>query len=478
MNTPVSAATPLAPAGQLPAFPGAEGFGAFVSGGRGGSVLHVTHLNASGPGSLQDAVSQNQPRTIVFDVAGVIDDVVIVEHGDLTIAGQTAPGTITLRGLLLQGDVVCEEPSAPACPLPSRAPSNFIVRHVRIRPAGFDDADGAGDGLRLHHARSGILDHVSVGNAQDEAVQISFSSDITIQNSLFAETLGEHAEFGGMLLNYSDPARGAPLTRLSIHHNVWNRIFGRLPEISRENVPDPNAMELELSNNVLWDPRRPIYLASQNPQNSAPLHYRMNFVGNYTAQNPRAEQSYGLMAVEFGPDPERPSFSAASNVFFQDNKTNLNDELADFQLLYNANDFNDAVANHALPWKKGKPKQSASERLPFPPITYVASGAGLVQYAAGQVGALPRDAMDRRLMGSLQSGKFEPAPIDKNPAGDALKFESGTLPADTDRDGMPDGWEQQHGLDAGRNDSAEFSASKGAGYTNLEIYLNELAAKR
>ncbi|MBM3460638.1 MAG: hypothetical protein FJX76_00865 [Armatimonadetes bacterium] len=68
-----------------------------------------------------------------------------------------------------------------------------------------------------------------------------------------------------MLINYSDYKRGWPMTRMSIHHNMWNRIFGRMPEISRENVPDSFIMELEVSNNVWWDAERPVYLASANP---------------------------------------------------------------------------------------------------------------------------------------------------------------------------------------------------------------------
>jgi hypothetical protein len=103
---------------------------------------------------------------------------------------------------------LASSPAAPGALVPRRWPRNFIVQHLRLRPGTFGDPDGGGDGLRLHHASNGILDHLSIGNATDEAVQISFTSDVTLQRSLFTETLGEHAEFGGMLLNYADPARG------------------------------------------------------------------------------------------------------------------------------------------------------------------------------------------------------------------------------------------------------------------------------
>lgn len=492
---PDAAASPTAragaggsPASDLRAFPGAEGFGAHASGGRGGAVIHVTTLAAAGPGSLQEALDRPGPRTIVFDVSGVIDDVVILSHGDVTVAGQTSPGGITVRGLLIQGDVVCEGPSAPDCPLPAVAPENFIVRHLRIRPAGFDDADGAGDGIRLHHARKGILDHLSVGNASDEAFQMSFASDVTVQHVLLAETLGEHVEFGGMLVNYSDPARGWPLTRISIHHTMWNRIFGRLPELSRENVPDREVFELELSNNVLYAPRRPIYVASANPQDGSPLHYRLNLVGNATVQNPSLPDSYGLMAVELGPDPERPSFTASSSTYLADNCASRVPAASGYQLLYNANDFAEAAAAHTLPYDDAKatPSFAAAQRHDFPAITYTPCGR-LVEAMVAEVGAFPRDPMDRRLLHHPASGTFDPADLATNPAGDALAlgFDPASPPAvppDGDRDGMPDAWERAHGLDPAADDHSGTSLSKAAmgveGYTNLEVYLHELAVER
>jgi hypothetical protein len=462
----------------LAAFPGAEGFGAGADGGRGGDVLHVTTLSAVGPGSLQAALDAPGPRTIVFDVSGVIDDVVILSHGDVTIAGQTSPDGITVRGLLIQGDVVCEGPSAPDCPLPSTAPEDFIVRDLRVRPAGFDDGDGAGDGVRLHHAANGILDHVSVGNAADEAMQVSFSHDITIQWSLLGETLGEHVEFGGMLVNYSDPARGWPLTRLSVHHTMWNRIFGRLPELSRENVPDDGVMDLELSNNVLWDPERPIYVASANPQDGSPLHYRMNVVSNYTAQDPAMAECYGLMAVEFGPDPERPSFTASSSVFMSGNQHNRLPGATDWQLVYNANDL--CAADGAVPWPAGVvPPFAAAERHAFPAITYDEGGDALVGRLAAQAGAFPRDPLDTRLMADAAAGRFSATPPSVNPSDDALDAPTGgAAPTDTDGDGQPDTWERDHGLNpadpADRNGMTLSAAALGVdGYTNLEVYLHE-----
>jgi hypothetical protein len=462
----------------LVAFPGAEGFGASATGGRGGRVVVVTNLAASGPGSFQAALDLREPRTIVFATSGVIADVPILTHGDVTIAGQTSPGGITLRGLLIQGDEVCEESD---CPLPREFPENFVIRHLRIRPAGIDDGDGAGDGLRLHHARRGILDHISIGNAQDEAVQIAFSSDITLQYSHFAETTGNHAEFGGMLINYSDPARGFPLTRLSIHHNMWSRIFGRLPEISRENVPDSGLMDLELSYNVLYDPERPIYLAAANPQNDAPLHYRLNMVGNYVAQDPALSASYGLLTIELGPSPQ--AMTALSSAFLDGNRHSRRPELGDYQLIYCCNDFVSAVPD-GLPYPSpsSRPVWSRDARHDFPSISASPTGGALVAALARTVGAFPRDPMDRRLLSHPLNGTFDATPVDRNPANDALATgwdAPPPAPLDTDLDGMPDVWESERGLDPQVADGADTRLSLELlgveGYTNLEVYLHERA---
>ena len=473
----------------LAAFPGAEGFGACAKGGRGGKVIAVTTLALKGPGSIQAALDAPGPRTIVFTVSGVIQGVPIATHGDFTIAGQTSPGGITLRGLLIQGDIVCEAPGPPDCPQPTTTPSNFVVRHVRLRPGTIGDPDGAGDGLRLHHATNGIIDHVSVGNAEDEAIQISFTSDLSIQYTMLAETIGSHYEFGGMLINYSDPARGFPLTRLSIHHTMWTRLFGRMPEVSRENVPDDQPMDLEVSNVVLYGNERPMYVASHNPLATPPppLHYHLNYVGNYSAQRP-IPQCYGLVAVEGGPDATKPSFTPSSSIFFADDRTNKTTR-TDYELIYNDNDYCDADKTNGLPYGNDaatRPGVARSTRHDFPPISLMPSGKGLIDHLVANAGAFPRDPMDKRLMSDPAAGTFASAPVWQNPANDALLPALANPPAapvDTDGDGMPDAWETAHGLDPknavdGGDTGTSLDVLGVPGYTNLEAYLEELSQAR
>lgn len=453
-----------------PAFPGAEGFGATASGGRGGRVLYVTNLAAEGPGSLQHALDQTGPRYILFKVSGLIDAPVQLTTDDVTIAGQTSPGGIVIRGFHTTEEPYCDQD--PGCLATARTAQNWILRHVRLRPG--DDGGGLDDGLRLLHTQRAIVDHVSVANATDEAVQISYSHDITIQKSLLAETLGDHAERGGMLLNYSQPAQGYALDRLSLHHNLWDRIVGRMPEISRESTTAANTvMDLELSNNLLWDPGYFIDVTSETfpygPEPSAPVWYHLNWVGN--AAVARSGFPYGM--IHF-PEPQEPN---QTSTYWGDNRFNLYPGRADYQLNYCCDDYPTATP------PAGTPPWARTSRHPFPSITYVPS-SGLLEWMRANVGAFPRDPMDRRLLAPLTSGTFDPAPRDQNPYGDAYRFDFApssppSPPVDGDADGMPDAWESAHGLDPGVQDHNGTQLSVAltglSGYTNLECYLNELA---
>lgn len=450
-----------------PAFPGAEGFGAQASGGRGGQVIYVTNLNAGGPGSFQAALDTPGPRYILFKVSGVIEGTPQLTYDDVTIAGQSSPGGIIVRGFHTTEEPYCDQD--PVCIQTARTAENWILRFLRSRPGS---EGGLDDGLRLLHTRRAIIDHVSIANATDEAVQISFSNDITIQYSQLAETLGVHAQYGGMLLNYTDPGNGWELSRLSIHHNIWNRIVGRMPEISRESPDAGNTvMQLELSSNVVWDPDYFIDIASESYPNgggtTAPVYYQMNWVGNYFAARPG--HPYG--AIYF----RDPQGAGSSSTFFSDNRMSLY-PYADYELNYCCNDFPPDPLPETPPYALGS-------RHAFPAITYTSSQT-LVSELRIQAGALPHDTMDQRLLQPLQTGIFDPAPRDENPYGDALtlSFPPGSPPPpplDTDNDGMPDAWEISKGLSPNLQDhngtTLSLPETGVSGYTNLEVYLNQLA---
>lgn len=463
----------------LAAFPGAEGFGAGATGGRGGRVIHVTTLAVNGPGSLQAALAEPGARTIVFDVSGVIDGEVNILEGDVTIAGQSSPGGIIVRGLVCDRGIFETDGQC----------RNVIVRHLRSRPqdsAVDPPAEGGAvnaDALRLDGTEDVIFDHCSFANATDEAIQISASRNVTIQNSIIAETIGGHAELGGVLINYSRASR--PLGRLSIHHTIWNRIWGRLPEISCEDqcdVVDSNCaglvLDLELTSNVLWDPLfYPYYtgvtaITAECGEEADRFFLNLNWVENLLVG--RDDFPYGMIAADVVNE-------ARNSLYFRGNAMSLYPDRTDYELAYCCNDFRDHES-------EGAPINATARetRHDFPPVTETPSGQ-LVAYMVAEAGAFPRDPMDRRLMAPLRAGEIRLTPRDANPDADAfaLDFDPAAPPAplvDTDRDGMPDEWEQMQGLDPNVADHNGMTLSPRlagvAGYTNLEVYLNQLADQR
>lgn len=441
--------------GQVPAFPGAEGFGASASGGRGGRVIYVTNLNADGPGSLQAALNENGKRYILFKVSGVIPTTVEVPpgHGAFTIAGQTSPDGVIVRGFLSYNE---EQISS----------EDIIIRHLRSR---IGDAEKyptphwlAEDGITLGGIRRAIIDHCSFAHASDEAVDISRSSLLTIQHCLLAETLGGHSYLGGMLINYSSVE--SRLDSLSIHHNVWNRIGGRMPEISCESpYCTGKTINMELSNNLAWDPR--IELWYEGPTPNGHFYLNLNAVNNiYHASPTYSNGMYHFDLLNF----------EQNNLFFEGNKINLYSDYSDYELFYCCNDFdqghpntNEGIAN------------LKDQRHPFPYIQYHPTDE-LKDVLATTTGAFPRDAMDARLMNYITDDFIDPLTIDVDHYNDAFTItDDKDPPLDTDEDGMPDYWETAHGLDIYTQDHNGTLLSNViygvTGYTNLECYLNCLS---
>ena len=454
--------TNLLTAQPIPSFPGAEGFGAQATGGRGGRVIYVTNLNANGPGSLNAALSESGPRYILFKVSGVIDAAAELREGDVTIAGQTSPGGIITRGFIV--DQVYET---------GGSGDNIIMRHIRSRPHDPaivpSDHYVLDDALRLDGASNMIVDHCSFANARDECIQISQSSDITIQHSMLSETVGPHYIYGGMLINYSTLEH--PQDNLSIHHNTWNRIAGRLPEVICESpYCNSGPLHLELSNNLLWDPQNYVwYGANIDPSGEDYSFFvHMNWVNNF--MKTRTTFPYAMMEMRF-------LQYAQNQIYGLGNNMDIYPMYSDYQLFYCCNDFNQPGNN---PNNDPGIAQLLSNRHNFPSITYDPSN-NLVDYMIANCGAFPRDPMDTRLMNPLVQNIIEPLPVDGvDYFNDAFITNAPTTPPDdTDMDGMPDYWELGHGLNPSIQDhngtQLSLSITGVSGYTNLECYLNCLS---
>ncbi|MCA9556533.1 MAG: pectate lyase precursor, partial [Myxococcales bacterium] len=238
-----------------PAFPGARGFGAGATGGRGGQVIKVTTLDATGPGSLQEALNQTGARIIVFDVSGVIEGDITIENGDVTIAGQTAPGGgITIAGRLFGRY--------------DTSVGNIIVRHLRVRPTYGGGPGEQFDGAQLSRNRNVILDHLSVSWGVDETIDLYEANDVTVQFTTIEEgaTMGHpEGEHNYGLINGPDGHR------LTLQHNLFIHQKNRNPAVA--NGP------AEIVNNVAYNVRHGF--VHHNPA-SGPF----NIVGNAYLRGP------------------------------------------------------------------------------------------------------------------------------------------------------------------------------------------------
>jgi hypothetical protein len=204
----------LAADDAAPAFPGAEGHGRYVTGGRGGTVIHVTNLNDSGTGSLRAALSTSGKKIIVFDVSGYIDlKSQLNVSSNTTIAGQTAPGDgITLRYYTLYFG----------------SAENVIVRFIRSRRSQVKDVNDGADATWGRNKKGIIIDHCSFSWSIDEVASFYDNRDFTMQWTTVAEGLanpghskGEHS-YGGIWGGKN----------ASFHHNFIAHVQNRAPRFN------------------------------------------------------------------------------------------------------------------------------------------------------------------------------------------------------------------------------------------------------
>jgi pectate lyase len=450
------------PGGQAPAFLGAQGFGACATGGRGGQVIEVTSLAATrDPGTLQWALDQAGPKTIVFRVSGVIDRAIEITQPDVTIAGQTSPGGITVRGILCDNQVYER----------SHTCTNVIMRHIRSRPSANDVRPNQGDVLddaaRIDGGQRVIFDHLSLSGGNDETFQISRASDVTIQNSALSELVSDHP-YSGMLINYSSVAH--PLQNISLHHNLWNRQLGRLPEINCEPNEDDGSssncvrrLNLEISNNLTWDQGSEITYGGADG-----LRVDLNWVGNMGFN--RTDYTQPLISDEvFGYSDNR--------IYLSDDRYFQFPQLLNYAL---AGCCNDWASDPEFNAQRPVPQTVINSRITHPAISYTPA-ANLMSYALRYMGAFPRDPQDRRLLYPIAQRQIAVDGLwnarSNNPCGDAFDTDAAPVaPLDIDHDGMPDDWETANGLDPSVNDAMELDLAAFdpllTGMTNLEVYLH------
>jgi hypothetical protein len=432
----------------IPAFPGAEGAGANATGGRGGTVYHVTNTNDSGAGSLRTGVS-GPNRTIVFDVSGTINlltDLKITAT-NLTIAGQTAPGDgITLARRLTS----------------VQNTRNVVVRFIRCRP-GDADSTFQDDAFHFVNATNCIVDHLSASWSVDECLSTTHSTNITVQWCLISESLknsrhdkGAHGY--GALLRYGQG-------QLTYHHNLFQHHDSRNPRLG-------DNLKLDFVNNVIynWGGTAGYSGTYENDIVDSPLGFTnyVNYVSNYLV----AGISTGSSSTAFrGYTTNTVIYQTGNRI--DSNKNTLLDGTETGSAMFAA------------------PYTASATRYPMDSSVAADSAPAAYQRVLAFGGASAvRDAVDYRLIGTVNNhlGRLVDAvgPNDQitdyvtnNINGTNYVFVRGwpalnstVAPTDTDQDGMPDYWE----LNLGKNPNvANNNNLNPDGYTDLENYLNWLA---
>jgi len=443
-------------AASVKAFPSAEGFGAQAVGGRGGRVIEVTTVEDSGEGSLRAAMEASGPRTVVFRVSGTITlkSAIQVRTPYLTVAGQTSPG-----GILIKGN---GQPDGDWGVWFVNGAHDIVVRHLRVRTGGNMKHDAGNNLLCYGTAEPGvhdvIFDHCSVSWGSDTQLDWygSYLDRATFQWNILGECfMGQH--IGG---------NRAP-KNITLHHNLYANLGSRTPLMQHASVFD-------FRNNVIYNwSGNNASVFGQFALNTCAFG---NVVGNLWLAG--SESGYPYLNVGNG-GPVRIDGSPA-----RDGGTKL-------YLAGNwgpnspAGSTNDWTGHGVNTWDYYELNHDGSTHLvsqaqydaakPFPAPTVVTDPVSkLLDKVLDRVGACKpsRDPIDLRIVKSVREKTGSSRVSTTGPWPD-LATGAPSPPLDRDHDGMPDAWEKAHDLDP--SDARDGAATARNGYTNLENYLNELA---
>ena len=472
------AATAVFAQEKTPAFPGAEGFGRYVSGGRGGNVYHVTSLADDGTeGTLRWALGKSGAKTIVFDVSGTIhlQSSLNIAIGNVTIAGQTAPG---------DGICVADYPVAIKA-------NNVIVRYMRFRPGNknvlLNGADGW-DAFGGMDQENIIVDHCSVSWSIDECLSVLGNKNTTVQWCLVAQSLvnsghskGAHG-YGG---NWG--GSGA-----SFHHNLIAHHGSRTPRLG----PRPTTQldeRMDMRNNVIYN------FGGNGCYGGEGM--TVNIVNNYYKPGPGSptdKKGYRIAGIGIRTNEyveKYPAYAPALHLwgkyFVTGNYNTKYSSVNNDNWTYGIINQIDASGCDGTFTAETKDSIKLAEPMDFVATT-THSAVDAYDRVLDYVGAsLSRDSFDELMVSDARNGAasytgkglgkgFVNSQDDNRPADAAADWSawptlnSAAAPVDTDGDGMPDEWEKSNGLDP--SDPSDGKTIGTDGYSNLENYLNSLVA--
>lgn len=487
--------------GVIRAFPGAEGGGMYTTGGRGGRVIHVTNLNDSGAGSLRDAIGQSGPRVIVFDVAGTIElkSDLRITKGDVTIAGQTAPGDgicLRYRSLVVDAD-------------------NVIIRFLRSRPGvtGTNSDDDGLDAMWGRYHKNIIIDHCSMSWSTDECSSFYTNRNFTMQWCLLAESLHNAGHTKGSH-GYGGIWGGASA---SFHHNLLANHDSRNPRFDSPNTYAPNNTDhdINLSERAIDFRNNVVYnfcsFAAYGGEGS-----RLNFVGNYYKWGPGSINGKGTSYKDGSPvengGKRRSYFYQVDGIYTTGGKT-YDEGAAHIYHANNSNHFDTSIdpssqvgANLTANNKQGFPTNGNSLSAKSPEVTwlekplsilYQGKACAVTSHSATDAfnavlnyagASLRRDAVDERNATHTRAGTYYkdgsmgskngiidlPDDVGGYPVLAATDEEIQRATTDTDKDEIPDYYEEKLGLNPAKADATDKTLDPQGLYTNFEIYLHYL----
>ncbi len=434
------------------AFPGAEGFGKYTTGGRGGKVIIVSNLNDKGAGSFRSAVSSKESAIIVFTVSGTIHlESPLRISGNKTIAGHSAPG---------DGICIADHPV-------SLGGDNIIIRYLRFRMGdryqnkGMVEGAGSDDAFSGFKRKNIIIDHCSLSWSTDEILSVYAGDSTTLQWNLISEPLNYSYHFEKGDTDFERHGYGGIWGGMhsSFHHNLFAHCNSRTP---RFNGIRHTAFEnCDYRNNVIYN------WSSNNVYAGEGGTY--NIVGNY---------------YKFGPDTKKSVINRVANPF-------KNDKIP-FGKWYIDNNYVDgdaAVTSNnwlGVTMDKGTQEDAKTAKLdnPFQTVDINTQPAiEAYQSVLKFVGAsYRRDTLDERIIKDVKNRTGRIIDVQGGyPHGTSYELSKNAWPSlkslppelDTDNDGIPDEWEKLKGLNPNdANDAAKTSFHKF--YTNIEVYLNSL----
>lgn len=437
---------------QTPAFPDAEGGGIFTTGGRGGKIVFVDNLNDKGNGSFRKAIETEGPRTIIFRVSGNIElqKTIHIKNGNLTIAGQTAPGDgICLKnyGIRLDAD-------------------NVIIRFIRIRPG--DKMKKENDAISGLRNKNTIIDHCSFSWASDEVASFYDNVNFTMQWCIISESLYKSNHHKGVH-GYGGIWGGL---NASFHHNLLSDHTSRNPRFCGPRYSrKPENEKTDFRNNIIYNwGFNSIYGGEEGSY---------NIVNNYFKPGPATHKKAKnriLNLTQMFYDPNVNTDTLGAGWFY------ITGNWVEGDQQVSTNNWNGGVQGKRVD-KKAITRSKLLSAIPFTAINVTDAKTAFKQVAASAGASFHRDSTDKRIIGELESGKetygksYEGGGngiIDsQTDVGGWPGLKSIPPPLDSDNDGMPDKWEKENNLNplsAGDNIKKTLDPE----YTNIEVYINSI----